>query len=165
VRAEEKLFFRLVGFFELPGARTSGDWKFGRESRRTCRLRWSLNVSQCSAFCPDRRLDRKMAGLITDTKSALVALPDPPGMKPGSAASTLDYLRKVTDWKGISSYTHTFLSLNKLEKIPLCLHGLTVRKRTKRLILRPHLERLSPLDRREVTPSNLLLAWECLLQI
>jgi len=32
VRAEEKLFFRLVGFFELPGARTSGDWKFGRES-------------------------------------------------------------------------------------------------------------------------------------
>ena len=86
-------------------------------------------------------------------------------MKPGSAASTLDYLPKVTDWKGISSYTHTFLSLNKVEKIPLCLHELTVRKRTKRLILRPRLERLSPLDRREVTPSNLLLAWECLLQI
>jgi hypothetical protein len=107
----------------------------------------------------------RWSGLITDTKSALVALPDQPGKKPGSAASTLDYLRKVTDWKGISSYTHTFLSLNKVEKIPLCLHELTVRKRTKRLILRPHLERLSPLDRREVTPSNLLLAWECLLQI
>jgi hypothetical protein len=80
----------------------------------------------------------RWSGLITDTKSALVALPDQPGMKRGSAASTLDYLRKVTDWKGISFNTHTFLSLNKLEKIPLCLQGLTVRKRTKRLILRPH---------------------------
>jgi hypothetical protein len=44
----------------------------------------------------------RWSGLITDTKSALVSLPDQPGMKRGSAASTLDYLRKVTDWKGIS---------------------------------------------------------------
>jgi hypothetical protein len=104
-------------------------------------------------------------GLITDSKSALVALPEQPGMKRGSATSTLDYLRKVTDRRGISFYTHTFWSLNKLEKSPLCLHGLTVRKRTKRLIFRPHHERLSALDRREVTPCNLLLGWECLLRI
>jgi hypothetical protein len=47
-------------------------------------------------------------GLITDSKSALVALPEQPGMKRGSATSTLDYLRKVTDRRGISFYTHTF---------------------------------------------------------
>ena len=38
---------------ELPSARSSGDWKFGRENRRTGRLRDSLNAPQSSAFCPD----------------------------------------------------------------------------------------------------------------
>jgi hypothetical protein len=35
-----------------------------------------------------------MVRLITDNKSALVALLDQPGMKRGTVASTLDYLRK-----------------------------------------------------------------------
>jgi hypothetical protein len=32
------------GTLELPGARSSGDWRFGRECRRTGRLRDSLNA-------------------------------------------------------------------------------------------------------------------------
>ena len=38
---------------ELPGTRSLGDWKFARESRRTGRLRDSLNAPQSSAFRPD----------------------------------------------------------------------------------------------------------------
>jgi hypothetical protein len=41
--------FRL----ELPDARSFGNWKFSRETRRTGRLRECLNVPQSSAFCPD----------------------------------------------------------------------------------------------------------------
>jgi hypothetical protein len=80
----------------------------------------------------------RWSGLITDSKSALVALLDQPGMKRGTVASTLDYLRKVADRKGISFYTHTTfgLSTNYYRKERLCLHGLTVRRRTKCLIFR-----------------------------
>ena len=44
----------------------------------------------------------RWSGFITDSKSALGALLDQPGMKRGTVASTLDYLRKVADRKGIS---------------------------------------------------------------
>jgi len=54
----------------------------------------------------------RWSGLITDSKSALVALLDHSGMKCGTAASTLDYLRKVADRKGISFYTHTAFGLS-----------------------------------------------------
>ena len=54
----------------------------------------------------------RWSGLITDNKSALVALLDQLGMKRGTVASTLDYLRKVADRKGISFYTHTALGLS-----------------------------------------------------
>ena len=54
----------------------------------------------------------RWSGLITDNKSALVALLDHPGMKRGTVASTLDYLRKVADRKGISFYTHTIFGLS-----------------------------------------------------
>ncbi len=54
----------------------------------------------------------RWSGLITDNKSALVALLDQPGMKRGTAASTLDYLRKVADRNGISFYTHTIFNLS-----------------------------------------------------
>jgi hypothetical protein len=54
----------------------------------------------------------RWSGLISDSKSALVALLDQPGMKRGTAASTLDYLRKVADRKGISFYTHTTFGLS-----------------------------------------------------
>jgi hypothetical protein len=50
--------------------------------------------------------------LIIDNKSALVALLDQPGMKRGTVASTLDYLRKVADRKGISFYAHTTFGLS-----------------------------------------------------
>jgi hypothetical protein len=51
--------------------------------------------------------------LITDNKSALVALLDQPGMRRGTVASTLNYLRKVADRKGISFYTHTIFDLSR----------------------------------------------------
>ena len=54
----------------------------------------------------------RWSGLITDNKSALVALLDQPGMKRAKAASTLVYLRKVADRKGISFYTHTIFDLS-----------------------------------------------------
>jgi hypothetical protein len=54
----------------------------------------------------------RWSGLIIDNKSALVALLDQPGMKRGTVASTLDYLRKVADRKGISFYTHTTFGLS-----------------------------------------------------
>ena len=79
----------------------------------------------------------RWSGLIGDDRSALVALLDQPGMSRSTAASTLDYLRKVADRKGISFYTpHYFRSFKKLERTRLCLHGLTVRKRTRCLIFR-----------------------------
>jgi hypothetical protein len=53
-----------------------------------------------------------MSGLITDKRSALVALLDQPGIKRGKVASALDYLRKVADRKGISFYTHTIFDLS-----------------------------------------------------
>src|ERR1700674_503421 len=51
----------------------------------------------------------RWSGLITDNKSALV---DQPGIRHGTVASTLDYLRKVADRKGISFYTHTIFDLS-----------------------------------------------------
>ena len=54
----------------------------------------------------------RWSGLITDNKSALVALLDQPGMKRGTVASTLDYLRKVADRNGISFYAHTICGLS-----------------------------------------------------
>jgi hypothetical protein len=53
------------------------------------------------------------------------------GLGEGGVASTLDvYARQLTG-KGISFYTqHYVCSVNKLENIRLCLHGVTVRKRT-----------------------------------
>jgi hypothetical protein len=54
----------------------------------------------------------RWSGLITDNKPALVALLDQRGMKRGTVASTLDYLRKVADRKGISFYTHTTFGLS-----------------------------------------------------
>ena len=55
---------------------------------------------------------QRWSGLVTDSKSALVALFDQRGMKRGTVASTLDYLRKVADRKGISFYTHTTFGLS-----------------------------------------------------
>jgi len=54
----------------------------------------------------------RWSGLITENKSALVALLDQPGMNRGTVASTLNYLRKVADRKGISFYTHTIFGLS-----------------------------------------------------
>ena len=54
----------------------------------------------------------RWSGLIADSKSALVALLDQPGMKRGTVVSTLDYLSKVADRKGISFYTHTTFGLS-----------------------------------------------------
>ena len=54
----------------------------------------------------------RSSGLITDNRSALVALLDQPGRKRGTVASTLDYLREVADRKGISFYTHTTFGLS-----------------------------------------------------
>jgi hypothetical protein len=54
----------------------------------------------------------RWSGLITENKSALVALLDQPGMNRGTVASTLNYLRKVADRKGISFYTHTTFALS-----------------------------------------------------
>src|SRR3984893_17008036 len=46
----------------------------------------------------------RWSGLITDNRSALL---DQPEIRCGTVASTLDYLRKLADRKGISFYTHT----------------------------------------------------------
>jgi hypothetical protein len=54
----------------------------------------------------------RWSGLISDNRSALVAMLDQPGMRRGTAATTLDYLRKVADRKGISVYTHTTFGLS-----------------------------------------------------
>jgi hypothetical protein len=54
----------------------------------------------------------RWSGLISDNRSALVAMLDQPGLRRGTAASTLDYLRKVADRKGISFYTHTTFGLS-----------------------------------------------------
>ena len=54
----------------------------------------------------------RWSGLIADSKSALVALLDQPGMKRGTVVSTLDYLSKVADRKEISFYTHTTFGLS-----------------------------------------------------
>ena len=54
----------------------------------------------------------RWSGLITDNKSALVALLGQPGIRRGTIASTLGYLRKVADRKGISFYTHTIFDLS-----------------------------------------------------
>jgi len=54
----------------------------------------------------------RWSGLITDNKPALVVLLDQRGMKRGTVASTLDYLRKVADRKGISFYTHAIFGLS-----------------------------------------------------
>jgi hypothetical protein len=51
----------------------------------------------------------RWSGLITDNRSALL---DQPGRKRSTVASTLDYLRKVADRKGISFYTHTTFGLS-----------------------------------------------------
>jgi predicted transcriptional regulator len=47
----------------------------------------------------------RLFGLITDSRAALVALLDQSGMKRNEVASTLDYLRKAADRKGIGFYT------------------------------------------------------------
>src|ERR1700726_3933465 len=54
----------------------------------------------------------RWSGLITENKSALVALLAQPGIRRGTIASTLGYLRKVADRKGISFYTHTIFDLS-----------------------------------------------------
>ena len=54
----------------------------------------------------------RWSGLITDNESALVALLDQPEITRGTVASTLDYLRKVAERKGISFYTHTTFGLS-----------------------------------------------------
>ena len=54
----------------------------------------------------------RWSGLISDNRSALVAMLDQTGMRHGTAASTLDYLRKVADRRGISFYTHTAFGLS-----------------------------------------------------
>src|SRR5260370_41561787 len=54
----------------------------------------------------------RWSGLITDSKSALVALLDQPGMKRGTVASTLDYLRKVAERKGLA-FTPTLLLVSQ----------------------------------------------------
>ena len=107
----------------------------------------------------------RWSGLITDNRSALVVLLDRPGMKRGAFASTLDYLRKVADRKGISFYNPHLLVSQQTRKdsiMSLWTHGAQAHEVAN---FRPHPERLSSLDRREVTPCNLLLACECLLQI
>lgn len=42
---------------------------------------------------------QRLLGLITDSKAALVALLDQPGIKGGGVASTVDYLCKAADRK------------------------------------------------------------------
>jgi hypothetical protein len=54
----------------------------------------------------------RWSGLIGDDRSALLALLDQPGMSRGTVASSLDYLRKIADRKGISFYTHTTFGLS-----------------------------------------------------
>src|ERR1700674_3488942 len=54
----------------------------------------------------------RWSGLITDNKSALVALLDQPGKRRATVAPTLDYLRKWAARDGISFYTHTIFDLS-----------------------------------------------------
>src|ERR1700686_5740537 len=54
----------------------------------------------------------RWSGLITDNKSALVALLDQPGIRRGTMASTLGYLLRPADRKGIKFYTHTIYDLS-----------------------------------------------------
>src|SRR5271165_1142229 len=61
----------------------------------------------------------RWSGLIGDDRSALVALLDQPGMSRGTVASTLDYLRKIADRKGISFYTHILLVFQQTRKDPI----------------------------------------------
>ena len=68
--------------------------------------------AQLSVQTRTRDWIERWSGLITDSKSALVALLDQPGMKRGTVVSTLDYLRKVADRKGISFYAHTTFGLS-----------------------------------------------------
>ena len=55
-------------------------WKFGRESRRTGRLRHSLNARKAQLSVRTRDWIERWSGLITDNRSALVALLDQPGI-------------------------------------------------------------------------------------
>lgn len=48
--------------------------------------------------------------LIAGSNAALIALVDKPRTRGGTAASTLAYLRKVADRKGVSFYPHTVFS-------------------------------------------------------
>ena len=54
----------------------------------------------------------RWSGLIGDDRTALVALLDQPRMSSGTVASTLHYLRKIADRKGISFYAHTTFGLS-----------------------------------------------------
>ena len=58
-------------------------------------------------------------GSITDNKSALIAPLDQPGMKRGTLASTLDYLRKVADRKGTASLPTLLLVSQQTRKDPI----------------------------------------------
>jgi hypothetical protein len=74
-------------------------------------------MSQCTAklsFLPRLEIGSKDgSGYSSIIKPALVALLDQPGMKRGTVASTLVYLRNVADRKGISFYTHTAFGLSQ----------------------------------------------------
>jgi hypothetical protein len=53
-------------------------------------------------------VSKKLVGeSVADNKPALVAMLDKPETRRGTVSSTLDYLRKVADRKGISFYAHT----------------------------------------------------------
>jgi hypothetical protein len=72
-----------------------------------------LSMQRKAQLCVEiRDWIERWSGLITDNKSALVALLDQPGIKRGTVASTLDYLRKVAGQKGISLYTHSTFGLS-----------------------------------------------------
>jgi hypothetical protein len=55
--------------------------------------------AQLSVQTRTRDWIQRLFGLITDSKAALVALLDQPGMKRGGVASTVDYLCKAADRK------------------------------------------------------------------
>jgi hypothetical protein len=61
----------------------------------------------------------RWSGLITDNRSALVALLDQPGMKRGTVTSTLDYLRKVADGNGLAFTTTLFWACQQTSKDPI----------------------------------------------
>jgi hypothetical protein len=60
---------------------------------------------QAQLFVQTRDWIERLVGLITDSRAAPVALLDQSGMKRNEGASTLDYLRKAADRKGIGIYT------------------------------------------------------------